>query len=318
MLVRTSILAACVLLAASVWPQRVFAYGYASEIAYSTSSGVLAGFSQTWKDPWDWDYSEYCIEYVWDDVYGFYCYLYQIQINYVAVDASIYSPSSAVPVFNGANVDFSIANAGTALYPSEAGLWATIGTHHVIADIYLMWCPYGFCVPYYSGSYLFYLGQSSDTVYTCAEPTVDIMRQEYVDHSVNWMPNCWHFSNSGGTTHYSWTVLNGQFSNGNPHSPWGIIQSSLANGVEATYTTYNRGYVRMSSGYRCPHGNASIPGAASQSYHMHGRAADLYSDVDQQWTEAEFNLLKAAADQHGPIESFNWNTYADRHFHVAF
>jgi hypothetical protein len=50
---------------------------------------------------------------------------------------------------------------------------------------------------------------------------------------------------------------------------------------------------------------------------MHGQAADMYSS-DHAWTEPEFNLLKAAADATGPIESFFWNTYADHHYHAAW
>jgi hypothetical protein len=51
---------------------------------------------------------------------------------------------------------------------------------------------------------------------------------------------------------------------------------------------------------------------------MHGRAVDLYS-ASHPWTQAEFNLLKAAADLTMPAESFSWNTYPnDRHYHVAW
>jgi hypothetical protein len=54
-----------------------------------------------------------------------------------------------------------------------------------------------------------------------------------------------------------------------------------------------------------------------QSYHVHGRAADMYSAAHP-WTEAEFNLLKAAADSHSPIESLFWNSYTDHHYHAAW
>jgi hypothetical protein len=94
------------------------------------------------------------------------------------------------------------------------------------------------------------------------------------------------------------------------------VTAGLTSGLEATRTNYNRGGTQLTSGYRCPHGNAAVGGAA-QSYHMHGRAADMYS-ASHTWTEAEFNLLKAAADQTGPVESFSWTTYTDHHYHAAW
>jgi hypothetical protein len=36
------------------------------------------------------------------------------------------------------------------------------------------------------------------------------------------------------------------------------------------------------------------------------------------WSEAEFNLLKAAADATNPVESFPYNRYADHHYHAAW
>lgn len=142
------------------------------------------------------------------------------------------------------------------------------------------------------------------------------MIAEYHEHGVNYTPDCADFATSGGTANFSWSKLNGGFSNGNPHSPYGIVTGGLTSGLEATRTNYNRGGIRLTSGYRCPHGNAAVNGAA-QSYHMQGRAADMYS-ASYAWTEAEFNLLKAAADQTGPAESFSWTTYTDRHYHASW
>ncbi len=142
------------------------------------------------------------------------------------------------------------------------------------------------------------------------------MIAEYHDHGVNYTPVCTDFATSGGSANFSWSELNGGFSNGNPHSPYGIVTGGLTSGLESTRSLYNRGGIQLTSGYRCPHGNAAVSGAA-QSYHMHGRAADMYS-ASHAWTEAEFNLLKAAADQTGPAESFSWSTYTDRHYHAAW
>lgn len=142
------------------------------------------------------------------------------------------------------------------------------------------------------------------------------MIREYRAHGVSLSPQCSDFASSGGSANFSWNELNGGFSNGNPHNPWGMVQAGLTTGLEATRTSYNRGGITLTSGYRCPHGNSAVGGAA-QSYHMHGRAADMYS-ASHAWTETEFNLLKAAADANGPSESLFWHTYADRHYHAAW
>jgi len=156
------------------------------------------------------------------------------------------------------------------------------------------------------------------SVGTC-DATVLTMIGEYETFQVNLHPTCPDFTNTGGTAHFSWSALNGNWAQGNPHNPWGMVRAALTTGLEATRTNYNRGEIRLSSGYRCPHGNDSV-GGATNSFHMHGRAGDMYS-VDHPWTEDEFNLLKAAADETSPapIESFNWDTYPnDRHYHAAW
>jgi hypothetical protein len=146
----------------------------------------------------------------------------------------------------------------------------------------------------------------------------DIILQEYIDYHVNLRPTCTDFASSGGTAHFTWRELNGGFQAGNPHHPWGLVSQGLTDALEATRTNYNRGGIRLTSGYRCPHGNARVSGAP-RSFHMHGRAADMYS-ANHPWTEEEFLLLKQAAERTTPrpIESFDWNTYPDHHYHAAW
>jgi len=116
--------------------------------------------------------------------------------------------------------------------------------------------------------------------------------------------------------HHTWSELNGGFGDGNPHNPFGMVKSSLTTGLESTRTNYNRGGIRLTSGYRCSDGNAAVTGVPT-SLHMQGTAGDMYS-ADHDWIEAEFNLLKEAAASTSPTESFNWTTYTDHHFHAAW
>jgi peptidase M15-like protein len=167
-------------------------------------------------------------------------------------------------------------------------------------------------------------------VWNCGDRRSDL-NQEYVDSysggsvylRTGYLPNCgpWDggWAQDGGTPHFSWSELNGDFSTGNPNYPWGIVRSALKNGLEATRTNYNRGGIRLSSGYRTPRGNQNS-GGVFNSYHVHGRAADMYS-ADNPWTEEEFNLLKNAslATNPKPVESLSWNTYpTNHHYHAAW
>jgi hypothetical protein len=159
--------------------------------------------------------------------------------------------------------------------------------------------------------------QQSRFINNCGDARGEIIK-EYHDYNVNLTPACSDFASSGGSANFSWSELNGHFQDGNPHNPWGLVSVALTDGLEATRSSYNRGGIRLTSGYRCPHGNYSpTVGGAVNSIHMHGRAADMYSS-DHPWTEAEFILLKAAANLWGPTESFDWDTYADHHYHAAW
>jgi len=160
------------------------------------------------------------------------------------------------------------------------------------------------------------LTDSARVSFVACDPEVEIMIGEYQTYQVNLQPTCPDFTNTGGSTHFSWSELNGGFSNGNPHNPWGMVKSALTTGLEATRTNYNRGGISLSSGYRCPHGNNNV-GGVPHSWHMHGRAADMYSS-EHPWTEDEFNLLKTAAESTGPIESLLWTEYTDHHYHAAW
>jgi hypothetical protein len=68
---------------------------------------------------------------------------------------------------------------------------------------------------------------------------------------------------------------------------WGIVRQSAKTGLEGTRAHY--GYpVVITGGYRCPHGNAGLPGSDSNSAHMHGLSMDFRSLEDVwDWDECE-------------------------------
>ncbi|MCC7125361.1 MAG: hypothetical protein IT178_10970 [Acidobacteria bacterium] len=157
--------------------------------------------------------------------------------------------------------------------------------------------------------------EQSKFINTCGDHRGEIIG-EYAQYNVNITPECYEFATTGGSANFSWSELNGGFAGGNPHNPWGLVTNGLTDGLEQTRWNYNRGGINLTSGYRCPHGNASV-GGVQNSYHVHGRAGDMYSS-NHPWTEAEFDLLRNAALLTGTIELLFWNSYPDHHLHAAW
>lgn len=98
-----------------------------------------------------------------------------------------------------------------------------------------------------------------------------------------------------------------------------MIAASLVTGLEGTRTNYDDAPIMVTGGYRCPHGNYGV-GGVSNSFHTHGRAADIYSGTytGADWTEQRFAELREAAAATGPVELLDWDSYADRHLHAAW
>lgn len=166
------------------------------------------------------------------------------------------------------------------------------------------------------------VGIGPDSTVQC-DAEAQTMAAEYEDtvYHNSLRPNCLEFRNSGGSAHFSWSELNGGWAQGNPHSSWGLIKTSLTDGLEATRTSYNRGPILMSSGYRCPAGNKAVTGV-DNSFHTHGRAGDMYSAWygGRDWSLEECALLRTAASETdpAPIELLACDHYTDRHLHGAW
>jgi hypothetical protein len=150
--------------------------------------------------------------------------------------------------------------------------------------------------------------------------TTSTMRQEYWGGAtwpeVTWKPACSDFSSSGGSTNFTWSQLNGGFTDGNPHGSapngWGIIKSGLWTALESTRTAFGT-ELHIESGYRCPHGNKNV-GGKPQSRHMQGHAVDM-KPIGVTWNEDTWEDLKDVALANG----FTWNeAYEDdpSHLHV--
>lgn len=157
--------------------------------------------------------------------------------------------------------------------------------------------------------------------------------QEYEDYDIQERehPDCSDIEYKGaGTANFTWDELNGYFEEGNPHTDYGWVQQSLKSGIQGMRDAY--GPLPLSSGYRCPHGNLSIPHASPKSWHMEGRAADIsvksLAGVDDNWNrmtkderarvEAIWNDLDEIARASGAMDLQPFTAYADRHYHAAW
>jgi len=94
-----------------------------------------------------------------------------------------------------------------------------------------------------------------------------------------------------------------------------VLETSL----EAARTAYGAG-IYIESGYRCPHGNASLPDAVSDSLHMQGRAVDLFREgviPHSSWTEQQFAELQELVEMEGAT-TLTYDTYTNHHLHAQW
>ena len=129
----------------------------------------------------------------------------------------------------------------------------------------------------------------------CDEEIPCAMEAEYEEYGVSPAISCDQFTSSGGSANFSWTELNGDWAGGNEYDyyPWGYIHPNLTTGLELARTAYGDP-LGLSSGYRCPEGNNSIPDSAPQSFHMQGLAADVPSAYGCTEVETAFWAAHAA------------------------
>ena len=165
----------------------------------------------------------------------------------------------------------------------------------------------------------------------CSNSRVEALRSEY---NPKWA--CDKFQNSGGTANFTWSELNGHWAGGNEskHAPWGYIDDGLASGLQKARVAYGEA-ILVTSGYRCPNGNASIPGAHPDSDHKLGHAVDIYRyypDVTPEnpygqpgsWSVKECQELARIMEDEGDgkplscLKGGKWRYPDDRHLHISW
>ena len=124
----------------------------------------------------------------------------------------------------------------------------------------------------------------------------DWLAAEYND-ATEWP--CTRFQSSGGTANFTWEELNGGWAGGNEsrHSPYGFVTETLQANLQSTRDAYGAP-ILITSGYRCPNGNSSLPDSSPTSNHMEDMAVDMWG-LRNAWTEPEYLALMRLAFANG-------------------
>ena len=312
----------CSVLSAFAAPERVSAYGWDSEIGYETETSTLSGYSRTWRDPADWNARVRCIFEEFDIDFGWTCSRYHWQHAFPSLYGEIYRQSQGAPVFSEYTAAIGTARTDYAATFPAGDVWTAQADHYVQVDNYLESCSLTVtgilsCSPrIYVGSRVYWLAATVDREIVCGEQEVDEIYREYRDdrYGSNIRPECEDFSDSGDSTHFTWSQLNGGFTDGNPHKYWGMVAQRLKNALDYIASNYaNFDGILLISGYRCPHGNQNV-GGVPHSYHTHGTAADL---LRPGWDESEFEIVASLAESLG-AETLEYDAYSDNHLHFEF
>jgi hypothetical protein len=108
-----------------------------------------------------------------------------------------------------------------------------------------------------------------------------MMRQEYIDQSLHYIPDCGDFSPQPSTAHFSWPVIQ---SHGTDIWDFAIFRSYLSSGLETLHADTAFSITTGNRVYSTPVHNAEIPGHAPNSRHVYGDAADIYVPDHANWT----------------------------------
>jgi hypothetical protein len=160
------------------------AAGGVTDIDYS--GGYVNGYSATWKDWWDSDFSE-CVWWDYDYYYEqYYCAEEHYYYFWVSLSGALYMPSGNF--WGGASTwDWSFAWIAYYATPNEYGTWTAIANHYLGRDAY-----YRNCYALYECDPVFYwytsyygLGQSGDTANVPPPPpTVNIQVESGKAYSI--------------------------------------------------------------------------------------------------------------------------------------
>lgn len=305
-------------------------------LQYNHQYNQLYGMSETALYYGEFEDEYWCVQWGHEDI----CSHILLYHHTAATDGALYGPSGLNQSHSHAGgtdysaVSYSVGN-------PQPGQWSANADHYIVVDVYNCTVHYDpvWAVMVLDSCYYYwsepghYLGTTSAQVTACTGVPA-AMANEYLPGvvyagGVNPQIPCPDFKYHNPTyqylAHFTWSELNGGFTDGNPNYGWGFLNQIAAGMVELLRVYWNSP-LRMSSGYRSPAGNLAVNGS-STSHHMQGRAFDLYkSSVPAGacpngpacWTEEEFDELKDLADNMSPYQSFGYYQYADRHFHVSW
>ena len=165
---------------------------------------------------------------------------------------------------------------------------------------------------------------------TCpqGDPDLNDLVSEYPyvpSHGKRVWPKCDDFKKEGTAAavpsrHFPWGQLSGRSLQDNDHL-WAIVKDKVRNGLDLTYDNFGGTGINLTSAYRSPKLNASIPGAVN-SGHIWGVGADMKPKGSPTYLlRAVWDRLLQAAVDAGAVWEESWNDNDPRtqtHVHGNF
>jgi hypothetical protein len=257
-----------------------------TELDYDWGNDSLSGFSATYREAWDSDFSQ-CEGWDYDyDYEEYYCteeddYYFSMYVN-----GNLYAPTISGPVFTQGAQDY--WEAYVPYYPDTNeypyGTWTAIGDHYWVRDEYYILCySLSECTPetYYTTEFYLFSELGAQQSNSCGDADLNSLIAEYRTRTLRRVPQCSDFKQIDRSAvvsshgYFTWGDVN--HPEDNDHS-WAIVTAPVIVGLDNTWFVYlSSGYepLRINSGYRSPNKNAALPRSVPNSTHQWGWAADF-------------------------------------------
>lgn len=161
------------------------AFSGASDLTYSVPSGVLSGYSATWKDVGDINSASICTQWVRDELGFDHCVRYLYLEYFVGTIGRLYNPGFSLHS-EGSNVGWAYSEVPYSVNQPAGGVWTANGVHHVLEDIYDCFydAQFGWSC-WYAGTNVYHLGDTQQQlgIAQCSTATTN---QAAIGLSLSW------------------------------------------------------------------------------------------------------------------------------------
>ena len=192
---------ALIFAAALAWsvPAAADIYGY-TNVSYDGNADNVNGYSWTYADPWESQWSQYCDEWAYDPETGEeYCVRGRGYNDSLDADASLYTPSGSHAATNR-TISWPFAQASYTVTPWEYGDWVAYGDHYIVEEVYDYSDDWGWSYLYTDWIYLGYTSAQVNVPPPCTTPPLMTRHGPRVGGSYNYklQPSVWQGGEEAG------------------------------------------------------------------------------------------------------------------------